>query len=399
VVSALFPTYARADLSFEKGEGAWLVASDGERYLDFGSGVAVTSLGHGHPHLVGTLNAAASKPWHVSNLFRIPEGERLAERLAQATFADRAFFTNSGAEALECAIKTARKYHAVSGAPERYRLITFEGAFHGRTLATIAAGGNPKYLDGFGPPTDGFDQAPFGDLEAVRALIGPQTAGVLIEPIQGEGGVRVAPPGFLAGLRRLCDERGLLLIVDEVQTGIGRTGRFLAIEHSNVAPDIAALAKGLGGGFPLGACIATAEASKGMTVGAHGSTYGGNPLATAIGNAVLDVVLDPGFIERVASLGAIFRQKLAELEDRYPQVIEEVRGEGLLFGVKTRVPNAQFCAAARAAKLLTIPASDNVVRLLPPLIVGENEIAEGARRIELACASFAEEPVRAGATQ
>ncbi|PWB95121.1 aspartate aminotransferase family protein [Methylosinus sporium] len=385
MVSALFPTYARADLAFERGEGAWLTASDGERYLDFGAGVAVNSLGHGHPHLVGTLSAAAAKPWHVSNLFQIPEAERLARRLVQATFADLVFFTNSGAEAVECAIKTARKFHAVEGRPERYRLITFEGAFHGRTLATIAAGGNPKYLDGFGPPTDGFDQAPYGDLEAVRALVGPQTAGVLLEPIQGEGGVRAAPPRFLAGLRELCDELGLLLIVDEVQTGIGRTGRFLAVEHSGVTPDIAALAKGIGGGFPLGACLATAEAGKGMTVGAHGSTYGGNPLATAVGNAVLDVVLEPGFIERVAGLGVLFRQKLAELEDRHSAIIESVRGEGLMFGLKTRVPNVEFAAAAREAKLLIIPASDNVVRLLPPLIIGESELAEAARRLDAAC--------------
>ncbi|PWB83526.1 MAG: acetylornithine transaminase [Methylocystaceae bacterium] len=397
MVSALFPTYARADLAFERGEGAWLVASDGERYLDFGAGVAVLSLGHAHPHLVGTLNAAAAKPWHVSNLFQIPQAERLAERLAQATFADLAFFTNSGAEAIECAIKTARKYHAAEGRPERYRLITFEGAFHGRTLATIAAGGNPKYLDGFGPPVDGFDQAPYGDLEAVEALIGPQTAGVLVEPVQGEGGVRVAPPRFLAGLRELCDKHGLLLVVDEVQTGVGRTGRFLAIEHAGVIPDIAALAKGLGGGFPLGACIATAEAAKGMTAGAHGSTYGGNPLATSVGNAVLDVVLEPGFLERVASLGLTLRQRLAELEDRHPTIIDSIRGEGLMFGVKTRVPNTQFTAAARAAGLLTIPAGDNVVRLLPPLIVGESEIAEAVQRLGVACAALESEAARAGA--
>jgi acetylornithine/N-succinyldiaminopimelate aminotransferase len=388
LVSALFPTYARADLSFERGEGAWLVASNGERYLDFGAGVAVLSLGHAHPHLVGTLSAAATKPWHVSNLFQIPQAERLAERLAQATFADLAFFTNSGAEAVECAIKTARKFHAAEGRPERYRLITFEGAFHGRTLATIAAGGNPKYLDGFGPPVDGFDQAPFGDLAAAEALIGPHTAGILVEPVQGEGGVRVAPPRFLAGLRELCDKHGLLLVVDEVQTGIGRTGRFLAIEHAGVAPDIAALAKGLGGGFPLGACIATAEAAKGMTAGTHGSTYGGNPLAASVGNAVLDVVLEPGFLERVTSLGLVFRQKLAELEDRHPGIIASVRGEGLMFGLQTRVPNTEFAAAARAAKLLTIPAGDNVVRLLPPLIVGENELAEAVERLETACAAL-----------
>jgi acetylornithine/N-succinyldiaminopimelate aminotransferase len=388
VTSALYQTYARADLAFERGEGVWLIGRDGERYLDFGAGVAVLSLGHAHPHLVSTLSAAAAKPWHVSNLYRIPEAERLAERLAQASFADLVFFTNSGAEAVECAIKTARKYHAANGQPERYRLITFEGAFHGRTLATIAAGGNPKYLEGFGPPMEGFDQAPFGDLAAAEALVGAQTAGVLIEPIQGEGGVRIFSPGFLAELRRLCDERGLLLIFDEVQTGIGRVGRFLAGDRSGVSPDIAALAKGLGGGFPLGACLATKEAAKGMTVGSHGSTYGGNPLAASVGNAVLDVVLSPGFMERVSRLGGLLRQRLAQLEDRHPTIIESTRGEGLLFGLKTRVSNIEFAKAAREAKLLTVPAGDNVVRLLPPLIVEENEIAEAAARLETACVAL-----------
>jgi acetylornithine/N-succinyldiaminopimelate aminotransferase len=257
-----------------------------------------------------------------------------------------------------------------------------------RTLATIAAGGNPKYLDGFGPPVDGFDQAPFGDLDAVESLIGPETAGVLIEPIQGEGGARVFPRSFLIELRRLCDERGLLLIFDEVQTGVGRTGRFLACEHAGVSPDIAALAKGLGGGFPLGACLATREAAKGMTVGSHGSTFGGNPLAASVGNAVLDVVLEPGFIERVSRLGLFMRQRLAELQDRHPAIIESVRGEGLLFGVKTRTPNGDLVAAARAAKLLTVPAGDNVVRLLPPLVVDENEIAEAIQRLDAACAQL-----------
>ncbi len=400
MTSALFNTYARADLAFERGEGAWLVGRDGERYLDFGAGVAVLSLGHAHPHLVATLNAAATKPWHVSNLFIIPEAERLAERLTQATFADLVFFTNSGAEAMECAIKTARKYHAANGEPERYRLITFEGAFHGRTLATIAAGGNPKYLEGFGPPVDGFDQAPFADLEAVKALIGPQTAGVLLEPIQGEGGIRVFPQGFLSRLRELCNEHGLLLVFDEVQTGVGRVGRFLAGEYGGVSPDIAAMAKGLGGGFPLGACLATKEAAKGMTLGAHGSTFGGNPLAASIGNAVLDVVLAPGFMERVGRLGIAMRQRLAQLQDRHPSIIEEVRGEGLMFGLKMRVPNGDFVAAARDAKLLTIAAGENVVRLLPPLIVDENEIAEAVERLESACAKLeSEAAARRGAAE
>jgi acetylornithine/N-succinyldiaminopimelate aminotransferase len=388
LTSALFPTYARADLAFKAGEGAWLIAENGARYLDFGAGVAVNSLGHAHPHLLSALRAAAENPWHVSNLYKIPQAERLAQRLCDATFADVVFLCNSGAEAVECAIKTARKHHAANGQPERYRLITFEGAFHGRTLATLAAGGNQKYLDGFGPATPGFDQAAFGDIAAVEALVGPETAGVLIEPVQGEGGVRVFPFGFLKALRELCDRRGLLLVLDEVQTGVGRTGSFLAIEQAGVAPDIAAMAKGLGGGFPIGACLATAEAAKGMTVGAHGSTFGGNPLAASVANAVLDVVLAPGFLQRVARLGPKLRQRLAELEDRHPQVIAEVRGEGLMYGLKTRVGNLEFMAAARRAGLLTVAASENVVRLLPPLIIDEEHIAEAAQRLDAACRSF-----------
>lgn len=389
MTSALYPTYPRADLAFKHGEGAWLTAENGDRYLDFSAGVAVLSLGHNHPHLVETLKRAAEEPWHVSNLFRIPQAERLAERLCDATFADLVFFTNSGAEAVECAIKTARKFHAVNGQPERYRLITFEGAFHGRTLATIAAGGNAKYLDGFGPPVEGFDQVPFGDFDAVEAAITQETAGVLLEPIQGEGGLRVFSPSFLARLRALCDARGLLLALDEVQCGVGRTGKFLACEHAGVTPDIVALAKGLGGGFPLGACLATREAAKGMTLGAHGSTFGGNPLATAVGGAVLDVVLAEGFMARVARLGALLRQRLAELEDRYPSLIEEIRGEGLMFGLKMRIPNGDFAAAARAEGLLTVLAGDNVVRLLPPLIIDESDVAAAASRLGAACARLA----------
>jgi acetylornithine/N-succinyldiaminopimelate aminotransferase len=361
--------------------------------------VAVLSLGHCHPHLVATLTQAAARPWHVSNLFQIPQAERLAQRLVDATFADLVFFTNSGAEAVECAIKTARKYHAANGQPQRYRFITFEGAFHGRTLATIAAGGNPKYIEGFGPAVDGFDQAPFGDLEAVEALIGPQTAGLLIEPIQGEGGVRIFPREFLRGLRALADKHGLLFVLDEVQTGVGRTGRFLCIEHADVAPDIVALAKGLGGGFPLGACLATREAAKGMVLGAHGSTYGGNPLAASVGGAVLDVVLAEGFMERVARLGVHLRQKLAQLADAHPSVIDNIRGEGLMFGIKTRVINNNFVAAARSSGLLTIPAGDNVVRLLPPLIVSEEDIAEGVRRLEAACVRLEQDAAQKAAAQ
>ena len=397
MTSALYPTYPRADLAFKHGEGAWLTAENGDRYLDFSAGVAVLSLGHNHPRLVETLKRAAEEPWHVSNLFRIPQAERLAERLCDATFADLVFFTNSGAEAVECAIKTARKFHAVNGQPERYRLITFEGAFHGRTLATIAAGGNAKYLEGFGPPVEGFDQVPFGDFDAVEAAITQETAGVLLEPIQGEGGLRVFSPSFLARLRALCDARGMLLVFDEVQCGVGRTGKFLACEHAGVAPDIAALAKGLGGGFPLGACLATREAAKGMTLGAHGSTFGGNPLATAVGGAVLDVVLAEGFMARVARLGALLRQRLAEFEDRYPSLIEEIRGEGLMFGIKTRIPNGDFAAAARAEGLLTVLAGDNVVRLLPPLIIDESDIAAATARLSDACARLAAPAEKLGA--
>ena len=386
--SALLPTFARADLVFERGEGAWLVTQDGDRYLDFGAGIAVNALGHAHPHLVARLAEQAAKVWHTSNLYRIPEGERLSRRLADATFADQVFFTNSGAEALECAIKMARKYHAVGGHPERFRIITFEGAFHGRTLATIAAGGQKKYLEGFGPKVEGFDQVPFGDHAALEAAIGPETAAILIEPIQGEGGVRPVPPQCLRGLRELCDKHGLLLIFDEVQTGVGRTGRFFAHERAGVTPDIMSVAKGIGGGFPMGACLSTLEAGKGMTAGVHGTTFGGNPLAMAVGNAVLDVVLAPGFLEHVERISLVLKQRLAELKDRHPGIIEEVRGEGLLLGLKCRVPNTDLAAAARAEQLLTVPAGDNVLRLLPPLIIGESEVAEAFARLDVACAAL-----------
>ncbi len=383
--SAILPTYARAPVAFERGDGAWLTATDGTRYLDFGAGIAVCCLGHGHPHLVNALTEQAQKLWHVSNLFQIPQAERLAKRLVEKTFADYVFFTNSGAEALEGAIKTARKYHAASGHPEKFHLITFEGAFHGRTLATIAAGGNPKYIEGFGPKVQGFDQAPWGDLEAVKALIGPQTAGVLVEPIQGEGGVRLPPAGFLRGLRDLCDQHGLLLVMDEVQSGVGRTGKFFAHEIYGVTPDIMSIAKGIGGGFPLGAFLATREAGKGMVVGTHGTTYGGNPLATACGNAVLDVILEDGFLERVAHTGLLMKQRLAQLQDAHPRVIAEVRGEGLFLGIRLHTPNGEFAVAAREEQMLVIPALDNVVRLLPPLIIGETEIDEAMERLDRAC--------------
>ena len=386
MISPILPTYARADISFETGEGAWLTSSEGTRYLDFGGGIAVASLGYAHPHLVEALTQQGAKIWHTSNLFKIPEGERLAQRLVDKTFADTVFFTNSGAEAMECAIKMARKYQSANGHPEKYRIITFEGAFHGRTLATIAAGGQQKYLDGFGPKVDGFDQVPFGDHEALKAAIGPQTGAILIEPIQGEGGIRPVPPQCLRGLRALCDEHGLLLIFDEVQTGVGRTGKFFACELSGVTPDIMAVAKGIGGGFPLGACLATENAARGMTAGTHGTTYGGNPLAMAVGNAVLDVVLSEGFLDHVREMGLLLKQRLAEVQDRHPSIVELVRGEGLMLGVKLRVNNGDFAAAARAEHLLVIPAGDNVVRLLPPLVITEADALEAVSRLDAACA-------------
>jgi acetylornithine/N-succinyldiaminopimelate aminotransferase len=382
--SHLLPTYARVDLAFERGEGVWLTATNGERYLDFTSGIAVNALGHAHPHLVAAINEQAGKLWHVSNLYRIPEGEKLAERLCAETFADVVFFGNSGAEAIELAIKMARKYQYANGHRERFHIITFEGAFHGRTLATLAAGGNKKYLEGFGPVVQGFDQIEAGDIEAVKAAVTPATAAIMIEPIQGEGGVRVIAPSFLRALRELCDERGLLLVFDEIQTGIGRTGDLFAYQRVGVTPDIMAIAKAIGGGFPMGGCMATAEAGKGMTAGTHGSTFGGNLLAMAAGNAVLDVVLKPGFLEHVRQMGLLFRQRLAELKDRHPEVIAEVRGEGLLIGVRAEVPAGELVDALRAEKMITVSAADNVVRLYPPLIVSEGEVLEGIARIDRA---------------
>jgi acetylornithine/N-succinyldiaminopimelate aminotransferase len=397
--SHLLPTFARVDLAFERGEGAWLTATDGERYLDFTSGVAVNALGHAHPQVVAAIIEQAGKAIHVSNLFRVPEQEKLADRLCAASFADRVFFANSGAEAMECAIKTARKFHAVSGRPERYRIITFEGAFHGRTLATLAAGGQKKYLEGFGPVVEGFDQVPFGDLEAVKQAIGPETAAILIEPIQGEGGVCVPESQFLKGLRTLCDQHGLLLIFDEVQTGMGRTGELFAYQRTGVAPDVMALAKALGGGFPVGACLATEEAGKGMTAGTHGSTFGGNPLAMAAGNATLDVMLADGFLDRVRRIGLLFKQRLAEIKDRFPGVIADVRGEGLLLGLRCVVPNGQLVDALRGEHLLAVAAGENVVRLMPPLIVDEAEVGAAMAMLERACARLAraEPPVKQGA--
>jgi acetylornithine/N-succinyldiaminopimelate aminotransferase len=383
--TAVFDTYARAPLTVDRGEGVWLYATDGRKYLDFSSGIAVNALGHAHPALIRALTDQAEKVWHTSNAYRIPGQELLAERLcALSGFADKVFFANSGAEAIECAIKTARRYHDVNGEPDRFRIITFAGSFHGRTLATLAAAKNPKHTDGFDPLPDGFDQVAFGDVDALKRTIGPQTAAIMVEPIQGEGGVRPISGTLMKELRRLCDDNGLLLILDEVQTGVGRTGRFFAFEWSGVKPDLLALAKGLGGGFPIGACLATAEAAKGMTPGTHGSTFGGNPLAMAVANAVLDVVLGHGFLEQVQRVSLYLKQRLASVVDSHPKVADQVRGEGLLIGIHVLPPNRDVLAAMRDADFLAVAAGDNVIRILPPLIATEADVDEAMRRIETA---------------
>jgi acetylornithine/N-succinyldiaminopimelate aminotransferase len=382
--ATLYETYARAPLRFERGEGVWLISETGERYLDFAAGVAVNSLGHAHPHLVEALKDQAEKLWHTSNLYESPGQEKLARRLIDNTFADRVFFTNSGAEALECAIKTARRYHYSKGHPEKFHIITFEGAFHGRTIATIAAGGQQKYIDGFGPKAPGFDQVPFEDMDALKAAITDATAGILLEPVQGEGGLRSFSNQFLRDVRALCDDHGLLLILDEVQCGVGRTGKLFAHEHAGITPDIMAIAKGIGGGFPVGACLATTEAASGMVAGTHGSTFGGNPLAMAVGNAVLDVVLSEGFLQQVNDVALVFRQGLASLKDRFPDVIDDIRGQGLMIGIRTKGPNGDFLQAMRGEKLLGVLAGDNVVRLLPPLVTTAEEARDGLARLEKA---------------
>lgn len=394
---ALLPTYARAELAFERGEGSYLFSTTGECYLDFAAGIAVNALGHAHPHLVAALKAQAEKLWHTSNMFRIPEQERLGKRLVDATFADTVFFTNSGAEAVECSLKMARRYFWKKGEPQRWRVLTFEGAFHGRTLATIAAGGQAKHLEGFGPKADGFDQVPFGDHEALRAAITSETAAIMVEPVQGEGGIRPVPPQCMRGLRELCDETGILLIFDEVQTGVGRTGHLFAHEASGISPDIMAIAKGIGGGFPVGACLATARAASGMTAGSHGSTFGGNPLAMAVGNAVLDVVLAPGFLEHVRRVANVLKQTLHGVADTYPEVISQVRGEGLLMGLKCVVPNTELQAALRNEHMLVVGGGDNTVRLLPPLVITEAEIREAAEKLSRACAKLRDRPLAAKA--
>jgi len=390
VTDAMMPTYARAPLAFERGEGAYLYATDGRRFLDFAAGIGVNALGHAHPHAVEALTSQAQKLWHVSNLYEIPEARRLAERLCAHSFADQVFFCNSGTEAVEGLMKLARKYHHHNGHPERTRIITFSGAFHGRSWAALSAANNEKHLEGFGPVSGGFDQVAFGNLNELRAAITGETAAILVEPIQGEGGIRSGSADFLRGLRAVCDEFGLLLLLDEIQCGMGRTGKLFAHEWAGIVPDAVAAAKGLGGGFPLGAFMATEIAAAGMTPGTHGSTYGGNPLGTTVGNAVLDIILADGFLDAVVRRAAYLRQKLEDLVARFPKILEEVRGQGLMLGLKCVVPNTDMAARLRDAGLLVVPAAENVIRILPPLIVEDAQIDEAAGLIERACASWAE---------
>ena len=389
MVSAVMPTYARTDVAFERGEGAFLIAADGRAYLDFASGIAVTGLGHAHPALVAALTEQAGKLWHTSNLYRIAGQERLAERLVATSFADKVFFTNSGVEAVECGLKLVRKYFDEIGDPFRYRVVTFEGAFHGRTLAAISAAKQEKHITGFAPLVDGFDLVPWGDVEAVRQAIAAETAAILVEPVQGEGGVRMPPEGFLRALREIADEYGLLLFFDEVQSGMGRTGTLFAYEQAGVAPDVMAIAKALGGGMPIGACLATEAAAVGMTAGTHGSTFGGNPLAVAVANAVLDVMLADGFLAHVGEMGALLTERLGDLARRYQGLIEEVRGAGLLLGLKCLGSNTDVVDALFRQQMLAVPAADNVVRLLPPLIIDESHIGQALDRLGEACAELA----------
>jgi acetylornithine/N-succinyldiaminopimelate aminotransferase len=388
VIPAVMPTYARSELMFDRGEGPYLYATNGRRYLDFSSGVAVTSLGHAHSRLIAALTEQAHKLWHCSNLYQIAGQKRLAERLVALSFADTVFFCNSGAEAMEGAIKVARKYHAASGHEERYRLIACEGSFHGRTLATLAAAGNEKYLKGFGPPAPGFDHVAYGNLNEMRAKVSKETAGIIVEPVQGEGGLAAASADYLKGLRAICDEFGLLLVFDEVQSGMGRTGKLFAHEWAGVTPDIMALAKGLGGGFPIGAFLATEQAAKGMTAGTHGSTFGGNPLAMAVANEVVTVMAEPGFLPHVQRVAAVLRAKLDALVKVHPKVLAEVRGKGLLIGFKCAVPNFELVEKLRGVGLLTVAAGDNAVRLLPPLIIEEQHVEEAVGMIDTVARSW-----------
>jgi acetylornithine/N-succinyldiaminopimelate aminotransferase len=388
-ITPLMPVYPRCGFRPVRGEGCYLISEDGTRALDFASGIAVNALGHGHPHLVKAIADQAATLMHVSNLYGSPQGEKFAQRLVDNSFADTVFFTNSGAEAVECAIKAARRYHHVNGNPQRHTLITFGNAFHGRTLGTISATNQEKMRDGFEPLLPGFAYAPFNDLEAAKALVNENTAGFMVEPVQGEGGIKPATQEFLKGLRALCDEHGLLLVLDEVQAGYGRTGKFFAHEHYGITPDIMAVAKGIGSGFPLGACLATEEAAKGMVIGTHGSTYGGNPLAMAAGQAVLDVLLEPGFLDTVTAKGERLRAALEQMIPNHDHIFESVRGLGLMMGVRLKFESRDFVALCRDNHgLLTVAAGDNVVRILPPLVIDESHIAECVEKLSAAAASF-----------
>jgi acetylornithine/N-succinyldiaminopimelate aminotransferase len=377
VISAVMPTYGRWDVAVERGEGCYLYATDGRKFLDFTSGIAVTSLGHCHPRLIEALTAQAQKLWHVSNLFQIPGQQKLAERLVAHSFADTVFFNNSGAEAVELSIKVARKYQSETGHPERYRVIGCNGSFHGRSFATLAAAGAEPYLKGFGPVMDGFDHVAFNNLNEMRSAVTDETAAILVEPVQGEGGVRAPSADYLKGLRAICDEFGLMLVYDEVQCGMGRTGKLFAHDWAGVAPDVMAIAKALGNGFPIGACLATEKAAIGMVAGSHGSTFGGNPLAVAAGNAVLDTMLEPGFFDAVQKKSRLLSSRLDALIAAYPKLFAELRGSGLLLGIRCHVTAGDFVAKLRGNGLLALTAGENVLRLLPPLIVSEREIEEG----------------------
>jgi acetylornithine/N-succinyldiaminopimelate aminotransferase len=384
MIPALMPTYNRADLAFERGEGAWLWAEDGRRFLDFGAGIATSSLGHNNPHLVAAIAEQAAKVMHVSNLYRVPQAEKLAKRLVEATFADSVFFCNSGAEANEGMIKMIRKANADGGHPERFRIICFDGAFHGRTLATLAATGNPKYLAGFGPVVDGFDHVPFNNMNAVRDAIGPATAGIIVEPVQGEGGVRPAYLRFLQDLRAACDEHGIILGMDEVQSGMGRTGKLFAHEWAGITPDVMTAAKGIAGGFPMGAILAKEDVAKYLVAGTHGTTFGGNPLACAAANAVLDIMLAPGFLDSVDRKGRFLWNEFGKVAQDFPEVFADVRGAGLLLGMKCVLPQAEVQAACLAEGLLALTAGDNVLRLAPPLVLTDEDCKEAAAMLRRA---------------
>jgi acetylornithine/N-succinyldiaminopimelate aminotransferase len=384
MIPSVLPTYNRAPLSFVKGEGAWLIEADGRRFLDLGSGIAVNALGHAHPALVQALTNQANNLWHVSNLYEIPQQQALADKLVGNTFADTVFFTNSGTEACELAVKMARKYFYEKGEAEKVEIITFDGSFHGRSSAGIAAAGSEKMTKGFGPLLGGFVHLTFGDLDGVTNAISDKTAAIMIEPVQGEGGIRPVPDAELKALRQICDDNGLLLILDEVQCGVGRTGKLFAHEWAGITPDIMMVAKGIGGGFPLGAVLATEEAASGMTAGTHGSTYGGNPLGCAVGCAVMDHVADPDFLAEVNRKAGLLRQKLEGLIAEHPEVFEEVRGSGLMLGLKCKAANIDVVNAGYDNEVITVPAADNVIRLLPPLTLTDEDIAEAVTRLDQA---------------